>query len=211
MQKYINYFLEMVDWEPQVNIHLYDNKIEMHNARIEMTEDELLRQHLKSGNYISSSGTYIVPPKSDDEYDILLVKSENLIYDLWHEMVHIWNYHNAIENGYNYMELFSNPVYCNWDEFQARRNSTIMFFKYLENESGEKYKSQDYFNNLAQILQKGISTSELVDKNIVKYNLMQYLGFVSGVEEICKGFFRMPEFIENTPMLLEQYNALKES
>ena len=211
MEKYINYFLDKINWKPQINVHLYDNKMEMHKALIAMTGDNLIREYLESCNCISASGTYIIPPKSDEEYDSLLVKSDIVIYDLWHEMVHIWNYHKAIEKGFHYMDVVTNVALYNWDEFQARRISTIMFFKYLESESGEKFKSQDYFNKLAQILQKEIKNSELVDENIIKYNLMQYLGFVSAVEEICDGFFQMPKFIENAPRILEQYNALKNS
>lgn len=211
MEKYINYFLDKINWKPQIKVHLYDNKMEMHKARIVMTKDNLIREYLESGNCISSSGTYIIPPKNDEEYDILLVKSDLVIYDLWHEMVHIWNYHKAIKKGFHYMDVVTNTALYNWDEFQARKISTIMFFKYLESKSGENFKSQDDFNKLAQILQKEIKDLELTDKNIVKYNLMQYLGFVSAVEEICDGFFQMLEFIENTPGILEQYNALQQS
>lgn len=211
MEKYINYFLDKINWKPKINVHLYDNKMEMYKARIAMTRDNLIREYLERDNCISSSGTYIIPPKNDEEYDILLVRSDILIYDLWHEMVHVWNYHKVIENGFNYMDVVTNVTLYNWDEFQARRISTIMFFEYLETESGEKFKSQDYFNKLAQILQKEIKDLELVDENIIKYNLMQYLGFISAVEEICDGFFQMPKFIENTPGILEQYNVLKKS
>lgn len=211
MEEYINYFLDMVNWRPKINVHLYDNEIEMHKARIEMTKDELIRKYLESENNTTSSGTYIIPPQNDEEYDILLVKSGILIYQLWHEMVHIFNYHNAIESGYYYLNLITNPTHFNWDEFQARKISTIMYFKYLEDVSGERFNSQERFDVLAKMLQKEIKDSELVDENIVKYNLMQYLGFVSGVEEICKGFFKLPEFIESTPMILKQYKDLNYS
>lgn len=154
MDRYIETFLNVLKWDAKINVHLFDNKDELHEARIEMTKDALLKEYLLSDKCMHSQGTYIIPPKSDTEYDILLVESELLIYDLWHEMVHVWNYYNAVKIGYNYLNMVSEPMLYNWDEFQARRISTIMFFKYLENEYGKKYDSQDYFDDLAEILKK---------------------------------------------------------
>lgn len=212
MDEYIELFFELMNFKEKINVttHVYSSKSEMHKARIEMTKDELLKAYLKSDRCTQSDGCYIIPPVNDKEYDVLLVDSELIVYNLWHEMVHVYNYYNVMQKGCDYMMMCTNATYYNWDEYRARKLSTIMWFEFLAIQSGEKYESQDFFDGLAETLRKEVKESELLDADIFKYNLMQYLGFVSAVEEICKDFFVLPSFIAETPSVLKQYNDLKE-
>lgn len=209
MEEYVRMFLDLINWNPKINIHLFKNKNDLHKARINMTKDEFIKEHLKSAYCMHPEGTYIIPPVSDDEYDILLVKLEDsTVYNLWHEMVHIWNYHNNIKKVSSYLDMLSNPTYFNWDEFQARKMSTIMWFTYLERTRGESIASQESFDKLAKLLQNEIKDTELVDEEVFRYNLMQYLGFVSGIREVYNNLLELPDFIQKTPVVLSQYNKL---
>lgn len=212
MDKYIELFWKLSNFTPRLNVivHLYANRCDLKKARLDMTGDTLLKEIIASGRYDGTSGCYIMPPTSILNYDILLVDSDIFVYDLWHEMVHVCNYYNATQKGIDYMTMCTNAMYYNWDEFQARKISTIMFYKYVEFVSGEKYESQDMFNDLGKILRNEVPNSELMEDSTFRYNLVQYLGFVSATEEICKDFFELPTFIKRTPNVLAFYNELNE-
>lgn len=205
MDEYIKIFLNIMKIEEKVNVtvHLYDNKEHMHEARINMTSDALLKEALKVKGFAKPCGCYIIPPVSNNNYDILLVRSDLIVYDLWHEMMHVYNYYQAMKKGWSYMEMCTNTKYFNWDEFQARKISTIMWFEFLER-SNKITLGQDSFDRLAEILKNEIPDSEY--KEDKKYNLVQYLGFIAAAEELCGDSYKLPLFVLETPEILKLYN-----
>ncbi|SDH04211.1 hypothetical protein [Marvinbryantia formatexigens] len=196
-------------------VHIFESSSRMCEERIKMTSDERMKKVLQSDKYSSADGCIIIPPLSENRFDILVVNSDLVTYNLWHEMVHVRNvveYRNR--TGQNYDRLYSHILFVNWDEFEARKMSTRYLYEKMFESSGMAYddfieERQGVFENLARTLEEYITVDEITKEDNSKYNLMQYLGFVAAIEELCKDKFVLPRFLESHKTAMEFYEQFK--
>ncbi|MCB2309001.1 hypothetical protein LGL08_20065 [Clostridium estertheticum] len=206
--------------EMSYQVHVFNSREELYLQRISMTKNETFKQHLELSpqKYMSSDGCYIIPPLKDYCFDILLVHSQEdqngllLLYNFLHELTHICNISEVkrLTNNFDYLAMFCNPFFTNWDEFKARYISSILFFKdYCETQNRRDVKNA--LNDIQNSLMRSISDEEIIDGiNILRYNLMQYLGFVAAKEDGWSDGFEMPQYILQNNVVNRIYNELKE-
>jgi hypothetical protein len=206
--------------EMEYQVHLFNSREALYLQRICMTKNETSKHHLKLSQqkYMSADGCYIIPPLKYCCFDILLLNSQEnqdglmLLYSFLHELTHICNISEVkrLINNFDYLIMFRNPFFNNWDEFKARYISSILFFKdYCETQN--RWDVNDTLNNIQNSLMRSISDEEIKDGiNISRYNLMQYLGFVAAKEDGWSEDFEMPEYILQNNVVNRIYNELKE-
>lgn len=217
MDEYIKHFREYIGFpeEIEINIHFFDSKDELYEKRIEMTLDISMKNSLRDNKYKNAEGCFIIPPRTNNSYDILLVCDGMYIYNLYHEIVHI---HNLIKYRKKYQQdystIYQNTEFSNLDEFKARELSTVFFYTNIYQMSNMTYEAfiQEHltsFIELESFLEKNIKPNEVTENKTYKYNLMQYMGFVSAVEILAKDKFVLPDFLKNNPIAGRIYRDMK--
>lgn len=205
--------------EMSYQVHLFNSREELYHQRICMTKNETSKHHLELNQqkYLYADGCYIIPPLKNDSFDILLHhrnEEQNgvlLLHDFLHELTHICNIFEVkrIVNNFDYFTIFCNTYFTNWDEFKARYISSILIFKdYCKTQN--RWSIQDTLNVIQNSLKQSIPDEEIKDGiDMLRYNLMQYLGFVAAREDEFSENFEMPEYILQNNVVNRIYNELK--
>ena len=204
--------------------------------------DDIENEYKKQMNNLNKQYDYISPidyngitcvPNTIDEETILLInndrvkelknKNYDVIYTIFHELIHANDY-------YNYAKKYCNGKYDsskdrdslygfqNWAEFNAKK---ISYYEYCKLAHGKKINSVEELNNIIanELPVKNKEIEEfLIDDNIdmemIIYNLMFYLGRYSIWEKLFPKEFgnnvKFPnELNKYKPVVDELYEALK--
>ena len=201
--------------------------------------DEEYQNHLKKYNkeydYVSVfdyDGITCIPNTVDEETTLLINYDKNqelndnnleLIYTVFHELIHAKDYYTYFKNNFNGKYDSSHHRdrtygFTSWSEFNAERISN---YEYCKKIHGSKINSNENLNNIINIdlpnyneeIDKILKDDDLDMEEII-YNLMIYLGRYSAWEKLFpKDFINNQKFsIELSkykPVVDELYNLLK--
>ncbi len=213
MYRYIKEYYKYVNCKKRVDfqIHIMESKSELYEKRILMTEDEYFSKNIKDNRdkYENNAGCLIIPPKIKSVYDVLLTQGNDIYYKLWHEMTHAYNLIEIMQKDIDYIQIYSNKYFNNFDEFGARYISTVILFKHIMCKYNlNVFPLKNAIPYLEMLLEE-VTDKELQNEEILRYNLMQYLGFFAAMEDFCNEKVKISEKISSNEYILTMYNCLK--